>query len=89
MTRAVAGGFRRGVVAERAFTTRPTLRRVEQGDHGVGMGICAAVLQALGLLDGLGQVADPSNDKVDLALSSEALPERVRLRRREVKNDAR
>ena len=76
------------VVAERAFTTRPTLRRIEQGDHSVGMGIYAAVLQALGLLDGLGQIADPSNDSVGLALSSEALPERVRLRRRKVKNDA-
>lgn len=76
------------VVAERAFTTRPTLRRIEAGDHTVGMGIYAAVLQALGLLDGLAQVAAPSNDTIGLALSSEALPERVRLRRRKVKNDA-
>jgi hypothetical protein len=52
------------------------------------MGIYAAVLQALGLLDGMGQIADPSNDTVGLALSSEALPERVRLRRRKVKTDA-
>lgn len=72
------------VVAERAFTTRPTLRRIEAGDHTVGMGIYAAVLQALGLLDGLAQVADPSKDSVGLALSAEALPERVRLRRRKV-----
>lgn len=77
------------VVAERAFTTRPTLRRIEAGDHKVGMGIYAAVLQALGLLDGLAQVADPANDTVGLSLSSEALPERVRLRRRKVTKDAR
>jgi hypothetical protein len=51
------------------------------------MGIYAAVLQALGLLDGLTEVADPSNDAVGLSLSSEALPERVRLRRRKVKKD--
>lgn len=76
------------VVAERAFTTRPTLRRIEAGDHKVGMGIYAAVLQALGLLDGLAQVADPSNDTVGLLLSSETLPQRVRLRRRKVKSDA-
>jgi hypothetical protein len=30
------------------------LRRIEEGDAGVGIGIYAAVLQALGLLDGLG-----------------------------------
>jgi hypothetical protein len=66
---------------------RPTLRRIEAGNHGVGMGIYAAVLQALGLLDGLTEVADPSNDAVGLSLSSEALPERVRLRRRKVKKD--
>ena len=76
------------VVAERAFTTRPTLRRIEAGDHKVGMGIYAAVLQALGLLDGLVELADASNDRVGLVLSSEALPERVRLRRRKVKSDA-
>lgn len=76
------------VVAERAFTTRPTLRRIEAGDHTVGMGIYAAVLQALGLLDGLAQVADPSTDSVGLALSAEALPERARLRRRKGPSDA-
>ncbi len=39
------------VVADRAFTTRATLQRVEAGDPAVGMGIYASVLQALGLLD--------------------------------------
>jgi transcriptional regulator with XRE-family HTH domain len=39
------------VVAERAFTSRATLQRVEAGDPGVSMGIYASVLQALGLLD--------------------------------------
>jgi len=47
-----------GIVAERAFTSRTTLQRIEEGDPGVGIGIYAAVLQALGLLEGLGQVAD-------------------------------
>lgn|SRR5215469_1686820 len=69
------------IVAERAFTSRPTLRRVEAGDHGVSVGIYAAVLQALGLLDGLGQLADPSRDEVGLTLTSSKLPERIRLRR--------
>lgn len=81
-------GLTAEIVADRAFTTRPTLRRIEAGEHGVGMGIYAAVLQALGLLDGLAEVADPSKDIVGLSLSSEALPERVRLRRRRVRKDA-
>jgi len=42
-----------GIVAERAFTSRTTLQRIEEGDPGVGIGIYAAVLQALGLLEGL------------------------------------
>lgn len=70
-----------GVVADRAFTSRPSLQRVEQGDPAVSIGIYAAVLQALGLLDGLGQLADPSLDSAGLALASEKLPRRVRLRR--------
>ena len=74
-------GLPAGVVAERAFTSRPTLQRVEQGDPAVGIGIYAAVLQALGFLDGLSQVADASRDAAGLALASEKLPRRIRLRR--------
>ena len=69
------------VVAERAFTSRSTLQRIEAGDATVGIGIYAAVLQALGLLDGLGAVADISNDRVGQALASADLPERARIRR--------
>ena len=69
------------VVADRAFTSRATLQRVEAGDPGVSIGIFAAVLQALGLLDGLGQVADPSNDTVGQALAGAALPQRIHLKR--------
>jgi len=67
------------VVAERSFTSRATLQRVERGDPSVGMGIYAAVLHALGLLDGLGRLADSALDEVGLALADEALPQRVRL----------
>lgn len=70
------------ILAERAFTTRQTLQKVEAGDPRVAMGIYAAVLQALGLLDGLGDLAAPSQDEVGLSLSDEALPKRVRLRAR-------
>jgi len=74
-------GLPAAVVAERAFTSRPSLQRVEAGDPAVSIGIYAAVLQALGLLDGLNQLADPTRDQVGLALSTEKLPQRVRLRR--------
>lgn len=69
------------IVAERAFTSRPTLRRIENGDHGVSMGAYAAVLQALGLLEGLGNLAAPAQDAIGLASAIEELPQRVRLRR--------
>jgi hypothetical protein len=45
------------------------------------MGIYAAVLQAVGLLSGLGQLADPSRDRVGRALVDAELRARIRLRR--------
>jgi transcriptional regulator with XRE-family HTH domain len=68
------------IVAQRAFTSRSTLQRVEAGDPAVSIGIYAAVLLALGLLEGLGALADPSADGVGQALADEALPKRVRMR---------
>ena len=69
------------VVAERAFTSRSTLQKIESGDTNVSIGIYAAVLQALGLLEGLSQVADISNDSVGQALASADLPKHVHLKR--------
>lgn len=74
------------VVAERAFTSRSTLQRVEAGDSGVSIGIYAAVLQALGLLDELGKIADIANDSVGQALSSAELPKRIHLKRSTVRS---
>lgn len=68
------------VVADRAFTSRATLQRIEEGDAAVSVGIYAAVLQALGLLDGLGKLADPAVDTVGQAMADEALPRRIRLK---------
>jgi transcriptional regulator with XRE-family HTH domain len=70
-----------GVVAERAFTTRPTLKRIEEGDYGVGIGIYASVLQALGLLDHLSQIGSIASDTLGQQLASEALPKRASTRR--------
>ena len=69
------------VVAERAFTSRSTLQRVEAGDSRVSIGIYAGVLQALGLLDGLSRLADISNDSVGQAMARADLPRHVHLRR--------
>ena len=68
------------LLADRAFTSRATLQRIEAGDPSVSMGIYAAVLQALGLIDGLSQLADPAVDAVGQALAHEALPKRIRLK---------
>ena len=68
------------VVADRAFTSRSTLQRVEQGDPAVSVGIYAAVLHALGLLDGLGKLADPSVDAVGQLMADEVLPKRIRIK---------
>lgn len=67
------------VVAERAATSRPTLSRLEKGDPSVSIGIYASVLQALGLLDGLAELADPAQDSVGQQLLLAELPKRARI----------
>ena len=69
------------LVAERAFTSRSTLQRIEAGDHRVGIGIYAAVLHALGLVERLAAVADPAHDEVGLRLAADELPRRARPKR--------
>ena len=68
------------ILDARAFTTRQTLQKVEAGNTMVAVGIYAAVLQGLGLLDGLSELAAPGQDKVGLSLADEKLPRRVRMR---------
>ncbi|MEO6718014.1 MAG: helix-turn-helix transcriptional regulator [Novosphingobium sp.] len=70
------------VIAERAFTSRSTLQRIEAGDASVGIGIYAAVLQALGLLGDLADIADIGRDTVGQALANAELPLRARIRRK-------
>jgi hypothetical protein len=69
------------VIAERALTSRSTLQRIEEGDPNVGIGIYASVLNALGLLDGVGQLADLTHDTVGQALATAELPSRARIRK--------
>lgn len=72
-------------IAERAFTSRPTLQRIEAGDPGVGIGIYASVLQALGLLENLKKLAGAEVDEVGLAYSEAALPQRARAKQTSAK----
>jgi len=67
------------VVAARAFISRGTLARVEQGDPAVSFGIYASVMQALGLIGPLSDLL--ADDQVGAALESERLPKRVRTKK--------
>lgn len=69
-------------MAERTFTSRPTISRVERGDPTVSMGIYASVLFVLGMVDRVGALADPATDEIGLSLDNERLPKRVHMRRR-------
>jgi transcriptional regulator with XRE-family HTH domain len=65
-------------MAERAFITRPTLHKVEQGDPGVSLGIYATIMFVLGLTPRLADLADARSDDVGMQLQEELLPKRVR-----------
>ena len=66
------------LMAERAFVSRSTLQKVEQGDPGVSLGVYATVLFVLGLSERIADLADVSTDSVGLQLDEERLPQRVR-----------
>lgn len=66
------------LMAERAFISRGTLQKVEQGDPSVSLGIYATVLFILGMVDRVGALAEPREDHLGMALDQERLPKRVR-----------
>src|SRR5580700_5212617 len=68
------------MTAERAFITRPTLRKVERGDPGVSLGIYATIMFVLGLTPRVADLADSRRDEVGLQLEEERLPKRIRQR---------
>jgi transcriptional regulator with XRE-family HTH domain len=71
-------GISTALLAERAFTTRPTLAKVERGDPGVSLGVYASVLFVLGLTERLAQLVDPAHDPLGQSLEEERLPKRIR-----------
>lgn len=66
-------------MAERAFISRNTLYKLERGDPSVSIGIYATVLSILGLVDGLGDIAERREDEIGLDLDEDNLPDRIRL----------
>ena len=69
-------------MAERAFISRGTLYKLEKGDPSVSMGIYATVLSILGLVKGLGQVADRRTDALGLDIEEDRLPKKIQPRSR-------
>ena len=69
------------ILAERASISRMTLNKIEKGDAGVYIGNYATVLFALGMIERLADLADPTHDAVGRELEEERLPERIRLSR--------
>ena len=76
------------LVAERAGISLSTFSKIEKGDVNVSIGNYAAVLFGLGLGTPLGQLVDPSQDTVGLALDLERLPKRARTRRISAKEES-
>ena len=64
-------------MAERAFISRGTLYKLEKGDPSVSMGVYATVLSLLGLIDGLGDLADRGTDTLGLDIDEDRLPKKV------------
>nr|GGH94633.1 hypothetical protein GCM10011355_09280 [Aquisalinus luteolus] len=69
------------MVAELALTSRNTLKRTEEGDPAVSIGIYASVLNALGLPGGVGELADAARDRLGLELTSPSARRRAGARR--------
>lgn len=67
------------LMAERAFTTKATLLRVEKGTETVSIGIYATVLFILGMTERLADLADYRYDSVGVMLEEKQLPKRVHL----------
>lgn len=65
-------------LAEKAGVSRTTLRRVEAGALGTGIGAYAAVLWAVGLHGSLTSVADPQRDLEGQTLEASRRGERMR-----------
>ncbi|TAK51911.1 MAG: XRE family transcriptional regulator [Gammaproteobacteria bacterium] len=69
-------------LAERSGMSLATIKRLERGDARVSMEALVRVLYVLGELARLEQLLDTGDDELGLVLMDQALPKRVRSRRR-------
>lgn len=69
------------IAAQRASISKTTWLKVEKGDPGVLAGTYVTVLFILGLVERVGQLADPGSDSIGLRLEEEQLPQRIRNKR--------
>jgi len=65
------------MLASKAGVNRNTLSALEQGKPGTAIGVCLAVLWALGLEKSLDAVADPDTDDHGKALEASRRPKRA------------
>lgn len=70
------------ILAERAGISRKTLTKIEKGDPAVLMAHYASVLFALGLSARLAEIADIGHDTLGRDLDEDALPKRIKPRRK-------
>ena len=63
-----------GVLASAPRISRSTLTKVEKGDEFVAIGIYAAILSPLGLVEGLGVSRNRATDAVGQAIDERNLP---------------
>lgn len=64
-------------MAERAFISRSTLAKIEKGDPTASIGAYLTVLAILGLVEGVGELADRSKDVLGLDIEEDRLPQRI------------
>lgn len=67
-------------ICSRAGITAQTYRRLAKGEPGIGIGILAAVLNAMNLENDLALIASPQTDETGLALERAQQPSRIRRR---------
>lgn len=75
------------LAAERAGISRATLSKIEKGDEGVSLGAYSKILFVLGMIQRLVELADPKFDLLGLGLEAKSLPKRIRIPRKEKRND--
>lgn len=68
-------------MAERAFISRSTLAKIEKGDPTASIGAYVTVLAILGMVEGVGELADRRKDVLGLDIEEDRLPRRIAPRR--------